>query len=165
MRTSNVNLRDFVSGVILTLAGLYITFGESVVMGKTFGVDSMPLVARADFYIRALGIALLAMSIMLVVRSLRHPGSGEKKTIPRVAIIGAAALIVFNLVLDFLGFFISATLLIALWTFLFRIKEYHIARSDRPALVRSAVISVVFALISVAVLQASFTYFLGVRLP
>lgn len=165
MDISKVDRKDFVSGIILACCGLYITFGKNVISGKTFGVDSMPLVARASFYIRTLGIALLVLSVVLIVRSLRHPSTAEKKTIPLVAVIGAITLICFNLVLNIVGFFAAATMLITIWTFMFRLKEYHIDRKDKKGLLRSGIISIVFALISVAVLQTAFTHLLGVRLP
>lgn len=166
MKTSKINFYDFISGIVLACAGLYLMFGKNVIVGKTFGVDSMPMVARADFYIRALGTALFFLAILLAARSLRSAETKQKQPIPLVAILSAAALLVFNLALTTFGFFVCAVLLITFWTFLFRIKEYHIhLKQDKRAALQSALISLVFSVISVTVLQLAFTRLLGVRLP
>ena len=165
MEKKSINKRDLGSSIVMALVGLYVTFGKNVITGKTFGTESMPLAARADVYLRVLGGLLLVLSLVLMARALCRNEKTQKKEIPPVAVIGAILLIVFALIVKPLGFFVSASVLVAAWTFIFRVKEYHIDRNDKKALAKAAGISIAFALIIVAVLQLAFTHLLGVRLP
>lgn len=165
MKEKVVNKRDLCSSIVLAAIGLYITFGKNVVTGKTFGADSYPMAARADVYLKALGLALMLLSLALLVRSLRANKAATKKDIPMVAKIGAVSLVVYTLILKPLGFFISSVLLIAVWTFMFRLKEYHIDLKDKKAVLKTLGIAFIFAIIVVTVLQLAFTELLGVRLP
>ena len=94
MKKKVVNKRDLYSSIVLAVIGLYITFGKNVITGKTFGVDSMPMAARADVYLKTLGLVLAVLSLVLLVRAIRTDKEVIKKEIPIVAIIGAASLVV-----------------------------------------------------------------------
>ena len=165
MKKKVVNKRDLYSSIVLAVIGLYITFGKNVITGKTFGVDSMPMAARADVYLKTLGLVLAVLSLVLLVRAIRTDKEVIKKEIPIVAIIGAASLVVYIFILKPLGFFISSVLLITAWTFMFRLKEYHIDLKDKRTVLKTLGISFAFSIIIVALLQLAFTKLLGVRLP
>lgn len=165
MGKTKVNLRDFISGVVFAIFGAYVVFGKNVVRGKVFGIDRMPLVSRADFYIHALGWVLLVLSLGLIVRAVVKKEETEKKEVPIVAVYSGISLVIFCLIVKPLTFYPSAVLLIAFWVFIFRIKEYHIAKTDRKGILKSLLISIVYSAVVVLILQLVFTRLLGVRLP
>lgn len=165
MRKIKVNLRDLISGIVLSVFGAYVRWGKDVVLGKTFGMDRMPIVSRADFYIHVLGGALLVLSILLIIRAFVKPGEAKAKEIPGVAVWAAVSLIIFCFIVKPLTFYPAATLLVTFWTFMFRIKEYHIDKNDKKALMKALGISLAFSALIVLVLQLIFTKLLGVRLP
>ena len=163
-----VNLRDFFSGIVFAIFGIYILVGKDVVLGKTFGMDRMPVVSRADFYIHVLGGALLVLSLILIIRSCVRPDYGQqtgKKEIPLVAVFSAITLILFCFLVKPLTFYPSAVLLITSWVFMFRVKEYHIEKTDKKGLIKALLISVSYSAVVVLILQLIFTHLLGVRLP
>lgn len=155
--------RDFFSGCVLILVSSYILFGQNIAVGRTLG--KMPKLANAVLYVRLLGGILGFLSILLVIRALTSDKTQDARNIPKEVVLTSIALILYALVLDLLGFFLSSVVLISFLTFIYRIKEKHLSKNDKPSMLKAAGISIIYSLICVALLQYVFTSLLGARLP
>ena len=158
--------RDSVLGIVLLGIGAYIVFGKNVVVGKLISLNDIYL-ARADVYLRGLGILLCLLSGILIVRSLlTHDNAEAQKAIqiPGVVLISIVSLVLFAVFLPAVGFMVSGTVFCSAITAAYWFKEKGIVFADRQKVARVLLASLVYGLLVTFVLKTVFTKFLGVIL-
>jgi len=160
------NKRDFVLGLVALALSLFLLLSDSVIQGFSMFQTKIYL-AQAGAYIEIIAVLMIVVSLAMIIRAFvkKEPGEDQKKSIDGLVVGAFAALIVYLLLMDALGFVINTIWLTALITFMLRVREKQISLKDRKAVLKTAGVSVGYAVILVLVLAFVFTTWLKVRLP
>jgi len=120
-------VNDFVLSILMLIVGLYVVFGPKTVshiaqngLGGFF--------ARPDVYMKALAVALIVLSIILIIKSIGFVEFGEKIEgfkfyVNREIIFTTILLIVYTIVLPKIGFFISTFLMVVSLVLIFSYRK------------------------------------------
>ena len=168
---------DFIMGLILLILAIVlisvdVTNGAEAMLNKVGHFVSAPI-ALPGIYVNLAAWLLLFLSVALILRSVRLPhqksadNDAERITIHlnSAAVTTMITLVVYVIVMPKVGFYLSTTALCAVISFSFSVKEKHLDGKDKKQLVKSAMLSLVFAACAVAVLQFVFTTFFNVIFP
>ena len=163
------NKRDFLLGIVMTAVGLYLLLSNSIVKGFSL-FQTKVVLAQAGTYLKIIGGLIVLVSAVVIIRSLRKPLSEEeaaeaKRPLDWMIVGCLAAFFVYLLLMDVLGFLIDTIWVIALITFLLRVREKHIDLHDKKELLKSIGIAVGYSVVLVLVISFMFTKWLNVRLP
>ena len=162
------NKRDFIFGLVSTGLSLWLLLDDSIIRGFTI-FQSKVYFAQAGAYIKIIAALMLLFSVILLIRSLRkaEPGSenAEKQPLDKLVIVAFAAMLVYLLLMDAIGFIINTIWLMSLITFMLRVREKQIDLKDKQAVLKSAGISIGYSVVLVLVLSFMFSNWLNVRLP
>lgn len=162
------NKRDFIFGLIGLGLSLFLLLSDSVIRGFTI-FQSKVYWAQAGAYIDIVAALLLAFSVALVVRAVlkAEPGSEneKKQKLDWLVVVAFAAMIVYLLLMDVLGFVINTIWLSSLITFMLQVREKQIDLKDKKAALKCAGISIGYSIVLVLVLAFVFSTWLKVRLP
>ncbi|MCI8650142.1 MAG: hypothetical protein HFG20_08505 [Anaerotruncus sp.] len=162
------NWKDFLLGIVMLLISVYLLFSPNVVKGLTLLYTDITI-AKAVTYVRILGGILLLLSLSLSLRALGLFGatSQEKSTfsIDWLILAGFAALLVYMPLIKLLGFILPSILLVGVFTFFIRCREKQISLRNTPEVLKGCIVSILYAVTLVLLLQFLFTQVLHVRLP
>ena len=160
------NKRDFVLGLIALALSLFLLLSDSVIQGFSMFQTKIYL-AQAGAYIEIIAVLMIVVALAMIIRSFvkSEPGKAQKQSLDLLVVGAFAALIVYLLLMDLLGFVINTIWLTALITFMLRMREKQISLKDHKAALKTAGISLAYAVVLVLVLAFVFTTWLKVRLP
>ena len=174
MKKGTLNWRDLVLGIVMVIIGLYLVLSPNIVQGMTVLYTEIGF-AKPRTYICMLGYILLILSIMLITRAVGVWGKNEdkekedkkenKRKFHCLVLAGFASLICYIPALKAAGFTIPTCILMSLFSFIIRMREKNVDKSDRKAVLKCAGIAVVYGVILTLVMEFAFTKWLNVRLP
>lgn len=170
MKKRILNWRDLVLGIVMVIIGLYLVLSPNIVQGMTVLYTEIGL-AKPRTYICMLGYILLILSIMLITRAVGVWGNNKedkeenKRKFDCLVLEGFAFLICYIPALKVAGFTIPTCILMSLFSFIIRMREKNVDKSDRKAVLKCAGIAVVYGVILTLVMEFAFTKWLNVRLP
>ncbi len=122
--------------------------------------------ARADTYVILWTFFLAVLSIILLIRSLKNrPETVGKPILSRQFLSSAGIIIVYVLLLDYLGFVISSTLFVLALLIYFTCEEKHGEIPRGKGLARQIVIWILITGITVFATKYLFGNMLGLSLP
>lgn len=161
------NKKDFGFGLVSLAVSVFLLMSDGIVVGRS--LFPMPSVwAKADTYVRIISTVMAVLSAILVLRSFLKGEEGEeaqKTRIDHVVIIFFGAMALYLVLMDALGFVINSIWLMALITFMIRMRENNVDVHDKKAVLKSVGISVLYAAILVLVASFMFSTWLKVTLP
>lgn len=170
MKKRILNWRDLVLGIVMVIIGLYLVLSPNIVQGMTVLYTEIGF-AKPRTYICMLGYILLILSIMLITRAVGVWGKNKedkeenKRKFDCLVLEGFAFLICYIPALKMAGFTIPTCILMSLFSFIIRMREKNVDKSDRKAVLKCAGIAVVYGVILTLVMEFAFTKWLNVRLP
>ena len=162
------NKKDFGFGLASLAVSIFLLISDRIVIGRSlFPMPSMW--AKADIYVKIIAAVMAALSLMLVIRSLlkADPDEGEKKKnrIDYLVIIFFAAMALYLVLMETLGFVINSIWLMTLITFMLQMREKKVDWHDKKATLKALGISLLYAAILVGVTTFIFSTWLKVTLP
>lgn len=161
------NKKDFGFGLVSLAVSVFLLLSDGIVIGRSlFPMPSMW--AKADTYVRIIAAVMAALSLVLVIRSFLKGEEGEegrKNRIDYVVIIFFAAMTLYLVLMDALGFVINSIWLMTLITLMIRMREKRVDVHDKQAVLKSLGISLLYAAILVLVASFVFSTWLKVTLP
>jgi hypothetical protein len=156
-------------GILILALGAWVTFSEGIIKGGFS--RAMPFLALPTTYLRLVGWALMILSLLLILTNVTfnkdfHPAPTKLKA-SKTVVLSFVALLIYVFAMNKIGFFISSLILTGLLCFIYQYYDRRVESSTQSVgiLVGYALISFVFALVSVSVLQFVFTGFLNANLP
>lgn len=169
---------DFCIGIVLIILSNVViasdvTNGAEALLKRMGQFVNNPL-ALPGIYVNLVAYFLLALSIMLVIRSLNLPvfakngKEAAEKIVVRLnpaVVVSMIALLIYMFVMPVTNFYISSTLLCTVISFAFGVKEKHLDLKDRKAVLRAAFFALLYSAIAVGVLQFIFATFFNVIFP
>ena len=167
--------KDYIAGVLFGAVGVYLLVSKKIVKGiNMFNVSAEIPLTKADTYLRMLGGLLLLLSVCLLVSTFikqkKNPDrNGENTPINKMNLFYTvgffAAIVIYALLIDVIGFFFDTLWFSFLFSFALRIKELGISFQDKKALSSAALNCLIYSLILDGALIAIFTFVLKVQLP
>lgn len=162
------NKKDFGFGLVSLAVSIFLLISDRIVIGRSlFPMPSMW--AKADIYVKIIAAVMAALSLVLVIRSLlkADPDEGEKKKnrIDYLVIIFFAAMALYLVLMETLGFVINSIWLMTLITFMLQMREKKVDWHDKKATLKALGISLLYAAILVGVTTFIFSTWLKVTLP
>lgn len=161
------DVKDLILGVLSAAFGAYLTFSDGIISGFSLMSD-ISFFARAEIYIKFLGILLMILGVIIFIRSIGFGKAKIRENTERIAVkketvITAAALAVYIVLFSVMGYFIPTLLLVGLLTGVYRYREESdLPVQERTPRVRAAAEILIYSVVVVAGLYIIFTEFLGV---
>lgn len=161
---------DFILSVAMIALSLFLVFSDKVVSGPSnSGLGGY--FARADVYLKMLGMMMLITSVLLLIKSI-----GFNKNTPKIRfsfylsstiVCILAAIAVYAVALPSIGFAVSTTVILLFLSGLFYVKERNKKMKEytKKEIIKLSIFLVSFSLISVVLLYFIFTNGLNVQLP
>ena len=120
------NVNDCIIGIALLALGVYVLTTNDIVRGNIATSAGGPLV-RPDVYVRLIGGCMAFFAAILVIKAINFSGAAETRgfhfAISRETVLTVAGLIVYTLLLTFIGFAAATFLLIFFLTCMYIRKE------------------------------------------
>jgi hypothetical protein len=162
---------DFVIGLILLAAGLFVLFTAKVVQGEIV-TGNGGLLARPDTYVRLIAGCLAFFSAVLVLKSLNWRRLKDTKgftfVLSREIVLTVVALVAYVFLLPLIHFFAATFLLLFLLTIMFFKKEVSVSETECPAkkiVIRRLIVAAVYSVILTVAVYLLFANVLMVALP
>lgn len=166
---------DLVMGAVAMGLGCYLLFSDSIIQGKTLFNPEIYW-SQADSYLRILGFVMAFLSAILMLRWLftgrkrEEPISSEgagilKYRLDWLVISSFTSLILYMILIPWIGFLPASFLLIWELSFSFRLKETGLDWHDRKKTAKALVSCGVYAVVMVSIMSFVFSQFLNVTLP
>lgn len=167
--------KDYLVGFVLIVVGIYLMVGKNVVTGVVISETDVEL-AKADTYLRFLGLLLTIASAAMVLSSVIKGFRAKKEAEPageegpdsvsKWFVVGFfVGAIVFALLIKVIGFFFDTLWFAFALSLYLQIREQGIDLHDKKALGTAALKSLIYALILDVALYLAFTKILKVKLP
>jgi len=162
------NKKDFGFGLVSLAVSVFLLAYDKIVIGRSlFPMPSMW--AKADIYVKIIAAVMAALSLVLVIRSLCKADpdeAGKKKNrVDHLVIIFFAAMALYLMLMETLGFVIDSIWLMTLITFMLQMREKKVDWHDKKATLKALGISLLYAAILVGVMSFVFSTWLKVTLP
>jgi len=161
------SVNDFVIGLALLLAGVYILVTKNVMDG-TADTGAGGIFVRPDVYVRFIGGLMAFFSVILIIKSFNFTRSdtteGFHFALNKEVLVTVGALVLYALLLPLIHFFVSTFLLILGLTLVYVGKEHTEGKTDKK---RWKVIAVagVYSLLLTMMVYLIFSHVLKVALP
>ncbi|MDR1862360.1 MAG: tripartite tricarboxylate transporter TctB family protein [Treponema sp.] len=165
------SMNDFIIGITLCAAGLYIVFTNDIVQG-TANVGQAGIWIRPDVYVRFVGGLLAFFSAVLAIKAINFKKTAETTGLRfflcRETAFTAIALVAYAFFLTRIGFAVSTFLLTFFLVCLFMKKEKSglgKPLSGKREILKDILIAVIFSIVLVIVVWFIFSKILYVALP
>jgi hypothetical protein len=163
------NVNDFIIGAALLALGLYVLFTDDIIQGNIAGSAGGPLV-RPDVYVRLIGGCMAFCAALLVIKAINFSG-GEVKgfhfVLSREVVLTIVGLIVYTVLLNYIGFAISTFLLLFFLTCMYIRKEKSGEGKalTKPEIIKYLITAAVYSAVLDLAVYLIFSRLLFVALP
>lgn len=163
-------INDFILGIVMLVISVFLLTSDQIVNGRV-STGQAGFFGRADVYIKIIAVILAITSVFLILRSINFRRREDivkfHFNINAVVILTASSLIVYALVLETVGFFISTLALIFFLVCVYTARERQGEGIPltKQEWIKIALRALPYTIILVMLFYFIFTKLLSVRLP
>ena len=160
---------DFVLGILMIGVSLFLFFGKITDNAPASSQGGM--LARPDVWIQMIAGILVAVSVILIIKSVDLKGCAEAErfhfALDSTVVSITAVLILYALLLPVIGFFVTTFAAIFFLVFLFTVREEKLVmrKLTKKDALRIAIKSTLTALVMLVILWLVFAKLLAIQLP